>query len=55
MKKFKVWIYDNESGCEQPMKCEAKNEADARRKGNDYIRAWGLVNGAITKVEVVGC
>lgn len=55
MKKFNVWIYDSESGCEQPMKCEAKNEADARIKENDYIRAWGLVNGAVTKVEVAMC
>lgn len=39
MKQFNVWIYDSESGCEQPMKCEAKNEADACIKGNEYIRA----------------
>lgn len=55
MKQFNVWIYDSESGCEQSMKCETKNEADACRKGNDYIRAWRLVNGAVTKVEVTMC
>lgn len=55
MRKFNVWIYDSESGCEQPMQCEARNEAEARRKGNEYIRVWSLVNGTVTKVEVALC
>lgn len=56
MKQFNVWIYDSESGCEQPMQCEAKSESDARRIGNKYIRLWKLVNGIVTKVEeAVGC
>ena len=55
MKKFKVWIYDSESGCEQPMICQARNEADARRKGNKYIRMWRLRDGSVTRVEVAVC
>jgi hypothetical protein len=55
MKRFNVWIYDSESGCEQPMQCEAMNEEEVRRKGNNYIRMWGLANGIVTKVEVAVC
>lgn len=55
MKQFKVWIYDSESGCEQPMICRARNESDARRKGNKYIRMWRLRDGSVTRVEVAVC
>ncbi len=51
MKTFEVWIYDSESGCDQPMKCGAKNEAEARRIGNEYIRRWSLMGGTITKIR----
>lgn len=53
MKKFEVWIYDSESGCNQPMKCEARSEAEARKKGGEYINAWGLVGAEITEVKEV--
>lgn len=55
MKRFNVWIYDSESGCEQPMQCETMNKEEVRRKGNNYIRMWGLANGIVTKVEVAVC
>ncbi|MCM1102035.1 MAG: hypothetical protein NC398_11695 [Acetatifactor muris] len=54
MAEFEVWIYDDESGCNQPMKCRAKNVADARRIGNEYIRKWGLQGGCITDIREVG-
>lgn len=51
MRKYDTWIYDSESGCEQPIRCEAKNERDAIRKGNEYIKAWRLSNGTVTRVK----
>lgn len=48
---YKVWIYDDESGCEQPIRCKATGEAHARSIGNRYIQMWNLVGGMITKVE----
>lgn len=41
MKEYEVWIYDDESGCNQPMKCKARSVAEARRAGNEYISSWG--------------
>ena len=53
MKQWNVWIYDSESGCDQPMKTEAKTEAEARRLGEQYIRRWNLQNASITRIEKV--
>lgn len=39
MKKYKVFIYDDESGCNSPAIFEAGNESEARSKGNQYIKA----------------
>ena len=51
MKEYEVWIYDDESGCNQPMKCKARSVAEARRAGNEYISSWGLVGGMITEIR----
>lgn len=51
MKNYEVWIYDSESGCNQPIKCQAKNQAEARTIGNQYISKWGLVGGTITEIK----
>ena len=53
MKKYQVFIYDDESGCDSPAICEAKNEAEARSKGNQHIKAWHLVGGVVTAVKEV--
>lgn len=53
MKTFEVWIFDKESGCNQPMKCKARNAADARKIGNEYIWKWNLIGGEITDVREV--
>ena len=48
MKKYQVFIYDDESGCNSPAIFEARNESEARSKGNQYIKAWHLVGGVVT-------
>lgn len=48
---FEVWIYDEESGRDEPMRCYARNAAEAKKLGRDYIRAWRLKGAKITKVE----
>lgn len=53
MKKYGVWIFDEESGCNQPVICKARNEAEARRIGKKYIASWGLIGGTITEVREV--
>lgn len=53
MKKYEVWIYDEESGCNQPMKCEAKSISEARRIGKRYIEQWRLVGASITEIKEV--
>ena len=53
MKKYKVFIYDDESGCNSPAIFEARNESEARSKGNQYIKAWHLVGGVVTAVKEV--
>lgn len=53
MKKYEVWIYDEESGCNQAMKCEARNISEARRVGNRYIKQWCLVGASITEIKEV--
>ena len=34
MKKYQVFIYDDESGCNSPAIFEARNESEASGKGN---------------------
>lgn len=46
-------IYDDESGCNSPAIFEARNESEARSKGNQYIKAWHLVGGVVTAVKEV--
>lgn len=53
MKKYQVFIYDDESGCDSPAIFEARSESEARSKGNKYIKAWHLVGGVITAVKEV--
>lgn len=48
---WKVYIFDEESGCEQPITIQDGTEADARRLGNRYIRAWNLKGAYITRIE----
>lgn len=48
---WRVFIFDEESGCEQPVTVQNGTEADARRLGNQYIRAWNLKGACITKIE----
>ena len=51
-KVYKVWIYDKESGCNQPMTCTASSVQEARAAGNKYINAWNLLGASVTKVEL---
>lgn len=53
MKKYNVYIYDSESGCNQPVLVECKSKKEARAMGNKYIRLWRLVDGAVTSIEEV--
>lgn len=48
---WKVFIFDEESGCEQAITVQDGTEADARRLGNRYIRAWNLKGACITRIE----
>lgn len=48
---WRVFIFDEESGCEQPVTVQNGTEADARRLGNQYIRAWNLKGACITRIE----
>ena len=52
-KQFDVWIYDAESGCNQPARFKAKKESTARAMAIQYIKAWGLVGAEITNVKEV--
>ncbi len=53
MKKYQVFIYDDESRCNSPAILEARNESEARSKGNQYIKAWHLAGGVVTAVKEV--
>lgn len=53
MRKYEVWIYDSESGCCEPLVCEAKNKTDAKRIGRTYIRMWNLQDAEIEKIQEV--
>ena len=53
MKKYQVFIYDDDSVCDSPAIFEAWNESEARSKGNQYIKAWHLVGGVVTAVKEV--
>lgn len=48
---WRVYIYDSESGCEQPITIQGGTKADAKRLGNQYIRAWKLIGASITRIE----
>ena len=48
---WKVYIYDKESGCEQPITVQGGSKADATRLGNKYMRDWNLKGACITKIE----
>ena len=53
MKKYNVYIYDSESGCNQPILVECKSKTEARAIGNKYIRLWRLVK-ALRKYVNIG-
>ncbi len=53
MKKYRVFIYEDESGCDSSVKREARDESKARSKGNQYIKAWHLIGGVVTAVKEV--
>ena len=53
MKEFEVFIYDEESGCCQPIRCKARTSAEAGSIGNNYIAAWNLVGGVVTDIREV--
>lgn len=40
---FDVYIYDRESGTNSPMRCQAKNTAEAKKIADEYIKRWNLV------------
>ena len=53
MARYEVWIFDEESGCEQPMTVDAQNNSQAKMMGNQYIKAWNLRGASITKIKKV--
>lgn len=50
---FDVYIYDRESGTNSPMRCQAKNTAEAKKIADEYINRWNLVDAEITDVQFV--
>ena len=50
---FDVYIYDKESGTNSPMRCQAKNTAEAKKIADEYIKRWNLVDAEITDVQLV--
>lgn len=50
---FDVYIYDRESGTNSPMRCQAKNTAEAKKIADEYIKRWNLVDAEITDVQLV--
>lgn len=49
---FDVYIY-RESGTNSPMRCQAKNTAEAKKIADEYINRWNLVDAEITDVQLV--
>lgn len=49
MKEYKVYFTDYP---DQAMKCRAENKTEARKIGNQYIRAWRL-SASIDRIEEV--
>ena len=49
---FDVYIYDRESGTNSPMRCQAKNTAEAKKIADEYINRWNLVDAEITDVQL---
>jgi len=50
---FDVYIYDRESGTNSPMRCQAKNTAEAKKIADEYIKRWNLVDADITDIQLV--
>ena len=50
---FDVYIYDRESGTNSPMRCQAKNTAEAKKIADEHIKRWNLVDAEITDVQLV--
>ena len=50
---FDVYIYDRESGTNSPMRCQAKNTAEAKKIADEYINRWKLVDAEIIDVQLV--
>ena len=48
---WRIYIYDRESGSEQPITMQNGTEDDARTLGNRYIRVWNLKGAFITRIE----
>ena len=46
-------IYDRESGTNSPMRCQAKNTAEAKKIADECINRWNLVDAEITDVQLV--
>ena len=53
LKTYDVFIYDKEIGTDSPMRCQAKNENEARQMGNEYIERWNLIEAEITDIQLV--
>ena len=53
MRMWNVWIYDSESGCDQPIKVKANTLVEAKAAGNKYIKMWTLKDAYITKIEEI--
>ena len=53
LKTYDVFIYDKEIGTDFPMRCQAKNENEARQMGNEYIERWNLIEAEITDIQLV--
>ena len=50
---FDVYIYDRESGTNSPMRCQAKNTAEAKKIADEYINRWNLVDAEITDIQLI--
>ena len=50
---FDVYIYDRESGTNSPMRCQAKNTAEAKKIADEYINRWNLADAEITNIQLI--
>lgn len=53
MKDYEVYIYDEESGCCQPIVCKARSTIEAGNIGDSYIRSWNLIGGVVVDIREV--